>query len=97
MLRASLSLILAVHSLAAPAEGPRKRLRELGIAIGRMATGRWNAITDVPGVRVGHVTLYKGNGKLVPGKGPVRTGVTAILPHGGDLWREKVPDRKSVV
>ena len=72
-------------------DAPRKRLRDLGIVIGRMAPGRLNAITDVKGVRVGHVTLVRGEGKLRPGEGPVRTGVTAILPHGGDLWREKVP------
>ena len=72
-------------------DAPRRRLRDLGIVIGRMAPGRLNAITDVKGVRVGHVTLVRGEGKLRPGEGPVRTGVTAILPHGGDLWREKVP------
>ena len=77
---------------AAPAAGgPRKRIRDLGIVIGRMAPGALDAITDVKGVRVGHVTLVRGEGKLRPGEGPVRTGVTAILPHGGDLWREKVP------
>jgi len=72
-------------------DAPRTRIRELGIVIGRMAPGPLNAITDVKGVRVGHVTLIRGEGKLRPGEGPVRTGVTAILPHGGDLWREKVP------
>ena len=72
-------------------DAPRKRLRDLGIVIGRLAPGANNAITDVQGVRVGHVTLVRGEGKLRPGEGPVRTGVTAILPHGGDLWREKVP------
>jgi D-aminopeptidase len=56
-----------------------------------MATGPANAITDVGDVRVGHVTLINGDGALVPGKGPVRTGVTVILPHGGNLFREKVP------
>jgi D-aminopeptidase len=61
--------------------GARKRLRELGISIGRFPTGPLNAITDVAGVRVGHVTLVEGEGPLVPGKGPVRTGVTAILPR----------------
>ncbi len=72
-------------------EAARKRVRELGIAIGTLTPGPLNAITDVAGVRVGHVTLNRGSGKLKPGKGPVRTGVTAILPHGGDLWNEKVP------
>ena len=68
----------------------RPRARDLGIKIGRIKTGRYNAITDVAGVRVGHVTLIEGSGKLVPGTGPIRTGVTAILPHGGDLFLEKV-------
>jgi D-aminopeptidase len=75
----------------AGSDAPRKRIRDLGIVIGRMAPGPNNAITDVQGVRVGQVTINRGSGKLVPGQGPVRTGVTAILPHGGDLWREKVP------
>ncbi len=68
----------------------RPRARDLGIRIGRVKPGRYNAITDVPGVRVGHTTLIEGSGKLVPGKGPIRTGVTAILPHGGDMFLEKV-------
>jgi len=58
----------------------RSRLRELGFAIGHVPTGPLNAITDVPGVRVGHTTLIKDEGPLVVGEGPVRTGVTAILP-----------------
>jgi D-aminopeptidase len=82
---------VAAPSLAVRDDGPRRRIRELGIAIGRMAPGPNNAITDVQGVRVGQVTLKRGEGKLRPGVGPARTGVTAILPHGGDLWREKVP------
>ncbi len=73
------------------ADGARRRLRDLGIVVGRLAPGPLNAITDVKGVRVGHVTLVRGEGRLRPGVGPVRTGVTAILPHGGDLWHEKVP------
>lgn len=82
----------ALVSSAAPApETPRRRARDLGIVVGTMPPGPLNAITDVKGVRVGQVTLARGDGKLQPGKGPVRTGVTAILPHGGDLWREKVP------
>jgi D-aminopeptidase len=72
-------------------ETPRGRVRDLGIAVGRFEPGPLNAITDVKGVRVGHVTIRRGEGKLRPGEGPVRTGVTAILPHGGDIWREKVP------
>jgi D-aminopeptidase len=58
----------------------RKRARDLGIVIGRYPTGPRNSLTDVAGVRVGHSTLISGKGKLVRGKGPVRTGVTAILP-----------------
>lgn len=68
----------------------RCRIRELGIRIGRLPTGRFNAITDVPDVRVGHLTLVEGSGPLKPGRGPVRTGVTAIIPHGGNLFRERV-------
>ena len=86
---------LAAASLAAwaaPQGDPlRRRARDLGIVIGSLPPGPLNAITDVKGVRVGQVTLVRGDGKLQPGQGPVRTGVTAILPHGGDLWREKVP------
>ena len=66
------------------------RLRELGVTPGRLPAGPYNAITDVPGVRVGHVTLIEGEGPLAPGQGPVRTGVTAIAPHGGDLFAEQV-------
>lgn len=59
----------------------RKRARELGLGFpGR--PGTWNAITDVEGVEVGQVTLISGEGPLVRGRGPVRTGVTAILPRG---------------
>ncbi len=68
----------------------RARAREVGITVGEMPTGRSNTITDVEGVLVGHCTLIAGQGALVPGKGPVRTGVTAVLPHGGNLFRDKV-------
>ncbi len=70
---------------------PRPRARELGIALGTLATGPLNAITDVSGVRVGHATVRRGDGPLVRGVGPVRTGVTAIMPHGDDLFAWKVP------
>jgi len=86
-----LALIPAANAAETEATDGRKRIRDLGISIGTLAPGPFNAITDVEGVRVGHVTLNRGDGKLEPGKGPVRTGVTAILPHGGDLWREKIP------
>ena len=62
--------------------GERPRLRDLGVQVGIYPPGARNAITDVDGVRVGHVTLIEGT--------DVRTGVTAILPHGGNLFREKV-------
>jgi D-aminopeptidase len=60
----------------------RRRLRQLGYAVGRLPTGERNALVDVPGVRVGHATLHDGD--------RLRTGVTAILPHGGNLYAEKV-------
>ncbi|HMB61085.1 MAG TPA: P1 family peptidase [Xanthomonadales bacterium] len=62
-------------------ESVRPRARDLGIPLDGK-TGRFNAITDVEGVTVGFHTLVRGKGKLVVGKGPVRTGVTAILPRG---------------
>jgi D-aminopeptidase len=68
----------------------RPRARDLGIRLGHGRPGPHNAITDVAGVRVGHTTLISGDGPLVVGQGPVRTGVTAIVPHDGDVWREPV-------
>ena len=68
----------------------RARARDCGITIGQLPTGPLNAITDVAGLCVGHVTLIQGQGPLVPGVGPVRTGVTAILPHSGDVFTDKV-------
>jgi len=62
---------------------PRPRARDLGVVVGILPTGKNNAITDVAGVRVGHATLIRGDN--------VRTGVTAILPHSGNLFQEKVP------
>lgn len=66
------------------------RLRDLGVTPGMLPTGQHNAITDVVGVRVGQVTLIAGEGALRPGVGPVRTGVTAIVPHAGNLFTEPV-------
>jgi D-aminopeptidase len=60
----------------------RPRPRDVGIRIGTLEPGSWNAITDVPGVLVGHSTLIQGDS--------IRTGVTAVLPHSGDLFRERV-------
>ena len=61
----------------------RPRAREVGVTVGVLPTGPLNAITDVAGVLVGHTTIIRGDN--------IRTGVTAILPHGGNLFREKVP------
>ena len=65
------------------AQSQRDRIRDYGIELGVLPTGPENAITDVPGVRVGHKTLIEGDS--------VRTGVTAILPHPENLFQEKVP------
>jgi D-aminopeptidase len=69
---------------------PRFRARDLGVSLGRFKTGRYNAITDVQGVLVGHSTAVRGAGSLKPGRGPVRTGVTAILPNSGNIFDERV-------
>ncbi len=61
----------------------RPRARDIGLKVGILPTGQLNAITDVAGVRVGHTTITRGDN--------IRTGVTAILPHGGNLFQEKVP------
>jgi len=77
-------LSLASALLVAPARGQsRPRIRDWGVAIGVLPPGPANAITDVAGVRVGHVTVVAGDS--------INTGVTAILPHGGNPFREKVP------
>ncbi len=68
----------------------QERARDLGINIGQFEAGKFNAITDVPFVRVGHTTVKFSDGKLVPGKGPARTGVTVIIPIDGDLWKSKI-------
>src|SRR5262249_22720792 len=61
----------------------RPRVRDVGVTVGVIPPGQLDAITDVPGVRVGHTTIIRGDN--------IRTGVTAILPHAGNLFREKVP------
>ncbi len=68
----------------------RPRLRDVGVVVGAYPPGPYNAITDVDGVTVGHTTLIAGEGSLRVGVGPVRTGVTAIVPHGGSLLNEPV-------
>ena len=78
---AMLIAVLPVSSLGQ--EPTRPRARDLGLAIGIFNTGEHNAITDVPGVHVGHTTVLEGS--------RVRTGVTAILPHEGNLYSSRVP------
>ncbi|HEX4470099.1 MAG TPA: P1 family peptidase [Gemmatimonadaceae bacterium] len=74
---------LLVAALATTAHSQRARARDLGVKPGVFSTGRNNAITDVAGVRVGHATLVQGDS--------IRTGVTAIVPHEGNLFLERVP------
>ena len=69
----------------------RPRVRDIGLILGSLPTGPANAITDVDGVQVGHVTVWHGEGKLQPGVGPARTGVTVVLPHAGNLYHDRVP------
>jgi D-aminopeptidase len=79
-----LIIIALIMLIGLPAQSQnRPRARDLGIKVGILSPGPLNAITDVNGVLVGHTTLIRGDN--------VRTGVTAILPHGGNLFREKVP------
>lgn len=71
-------------------EQPHVRARSLGLRLGQLEPGPLNAITDVPGVKVGQVTVMRGDGALQPGQGPVRTGVTVVVPRE-DVWHNKVP------
>lgn len=75
--------LLGASGLSAQPDGARVRARALGVAPGVFAPGGRNAITDVPGVRVGHATVRAGDS--------LRTGVTVVVPHGGDLYRARVP------
>ena len=82
--RAAFGVILSVCCLGlAMQRNERPRARDIGLTIGVLPPGPLNAITDVAGVRVGHTTIKRADN--------IRTGVTAILPHGGNLFREKVP------
>src|SRR5437763_16510187 len=90
--RLLLSLLLVLDASARePIPAPTKtvRARDLGIPFDG-PPGKFNAITDVPGVEVGYTTLISGEGKLEVGKGPVRTGVTAILPRGRAAMNDPV-------
>ncbi len=81
-MRPLVALFLLAVSVGAQGEA-RPRIRDLGVKPGVLPPGKWNAITDVEGVRVGHRTIVEGDS--------IRTGVTAILPHGGNLFQKKVP------
>jgi D-aminopeptidase len=85
------SLVSGCFSIvAAEPKQERHRLRDLGIVVGQYPTGPFNAITDIAGVKVGHTTLISGDGPLKPGQGPIRTGVTVVIPRD-DVWHKKVP------
>jgi len=75
----------------------RPRARDFGIKIGLLEPGTYNSITDIEGIHVGHVTLIRGEGPLRPGYGPIRTGVTAVLPHKGNIFRDKVKAASFVI
>ncbi len=84
MTRLVLWAVVCLVAVAVRAQEPeRPRARDVGLAVGILPTGPFNAITDVGGVRVGHATVIEGDS--------VRTGVTAILPHGSSVYQEKVP------
>src|SRR6478672_4960751 len=77
-------MIAGLLACATPLVGQQKvRPRALGVIPGTLPPGKWNAITDVPGVQVGQVTVVQGDS--------IHTGITAILPHAGNLFLERVP------
>ncbi len=78
-----IALLFSATTQSSPKDIERSRARDVGIVVGDIPTGKLNAITDISGVEVGHRTLLKGNN--------IRTGVTAILPHDGNTFLEKVP------
>lgn len=80
---ATILIVCLLLPMAAPAQTESVRIRDLGLEPGIFEPGPENAITDIGGVQVGHETLIEGS--------DIRTGVTAVLPHGGDLFDEKVP------
>src|SRR6266566_3066374 len=77
------NFFLFLTLVAAPLSGQRPRARDIGLVVGSLPPGPLNAITDVAGVRVGHTTIARGDS--------INTGITAILPHGGNPFRDKVP------
>jgi len=83
MRNALLFLTLLATTLSAQSPPRRPRARDIGLVVGSLPPGPLNAITDVAGVKVGHTTIARGDS--------INTGITAILPHGGNPFREKVP------
>jgi D-aminopeptidase len=81
--KGNLPVLFLLIATSLGAQTQRPRARDIGIAVGSIPTGPLNAITDVAGVRVGHTTIARGDS--------INTGITAILPHGGNPFREKVP------
>lgn len=81
MNRLSILILLLLIHVTVFSQTPRAR--DYGIKIGVLLPGKLNSISDVPGVRVGHSTLIKDS--------HIRTGVTAIIPHAGNLFQEKIP------
>src|SRR5437667_1643800 len=81
--KGNLPLLVLLFATSVGAQTQRPRARDIGIIVGSIPTGPLNAITDVAGVRVGHTTIARGDS--------INTGITAILPHGGNPFREKVP------
>jgi len=81
--KANRPLLLLLLAASLTAQERRPRARDIGITVGSFPPGPLNAITDVPGVRVGQTTILGGDS--------INTGITAILPHGGNPFREKVP------
>jgi D-aminopeptidase len=82
---ATIVAAIAVAAAMPAAQGVRVRARDLNVVVGMLPPGPLNAITDVGGVLVGHATIVRGDGPLKVGEGPVRTGVTAVLPRR-DIW-----------
>jgi len=82
---AAAAILLVTFAVSAqnPTSKARPRASDLGLKVGILPTGPLNAITDVAGVAVGHTTIIKGD--------DIRTGVTAVVPHSGNLYRDKVP------
>jgi D-aminopeptidase len=81
--KGNLPVLFLLIATSLGAQDQRPRARDIGISVGSIPTGPLNAITDVAGVRVGHTTIARGDS--------INTGITAVLPHGGNLFRDKVP------